>query len=96
MNEVKLDEIGEFIRGTIILAKSREGENFAEGNGEVSGVIYWGGKMKWGEEEEIGCEPDLDNNYLKGKTFSWKTTSLDKKQVLVTKSYNLYPLVPKG
>ena len=33
---------------------------------------------------------------LKGKIVSLKITSLDRNKVLVDKSYNLYPLVPKG
>lgn len=39
-------------------------------------------------------EVELEVQDLKGKTNSLKTTSLDKKQVLVSKSYNLYPLTP--
>ena len=33
---------------------------------------------------------------FKGKTDSLKMTSLERKIVLLDKSYNLYPLVPKG
>ena len=39
---------------------------------------------------------DLEIQDLKGKIDSLKTTSLDKKQVLVLNSYNLYPLTPCG
>ena len=45
-------------------------------------------------EEELGV--GLGNQCLKGKTDSLKMTSLERKIVLLDKSYNLYPLVPKG
>ena len=45
-------------------------------------------------EEELGT--DLGSQCLKGKTDSLKMTSLERKIFLLDKSYNLYPLVPKG
>ena len=48
-----------------------------------------------GEEEGV-LETTLGNQCLKGKMDSLKMTSLDRNKVLVDKSYNLYPLVPKG
>ena len=37
-------------------------------------------------QEEMGTDLELDNQCLKGKIFSLKTTSLETKQVLVAKS----------
>ena len=44
------------------------------------------------EELRVG----LGSQCLKGKTYYLKMTSLERKTVLLEKSYNLYPLVPKG
>ena len=81
--------------GGIAISKSViGGENSAEAVGildDWSGIEVWGGKVEW-----EGVVTYLEIQDLKGKTYSLKTTSLDKKQVLVLKSYNLYPLTPCG
>ena len=71
------------------------GENSVEALGileEWSRIEGWGGKTEWKEEE--GALTYLEIQDLKGKIDFLKATSLDKKQDLVLRSYNLYPLRP--
>ena len=93
---VRWTKLGKSSGGISISKSVIGGENSAEALGildDWSGIEVWGGKVEW---EEEGVVTYLEIQDLKGKTNSLKTTSLDKKQVLVLKSYNLYPLTPCG
>ena len=93
MLDQKCTRSGNSSGGTAVSTKVKGRENSKEIEGTESRIEGWHGKIEW----EIGRgETNLDNHYLKGKTNSLKMTSLDKKTILVVKSYNLYPLVPKG
>ena len=83
--------------GTTISESEIGGENSAETIGKLeewSCTKGWRGKTEW--EEVEGALTYLEIQDLKGKIDSLKTTSLDKKQDLVLRSYNLYPLTPCG
>ena len=63
----------------------KEGVNSTVGKEEEeSGMIGWEGNMLG--QEEMGTDLELDNQCLKGKILSLKTTSLETKQVIVAKS----------
>ena len=81
-------KLGKSSGGTAISESVIGGENSAEALGildDWSRIEVWGGKTKW----EEGVVTYLEIQDMKGKIDSLKTTSLDKKQVLVLKSYNL-------
>ena len=84
--------------GTTISKNEIGGENSIEARGNLEewlGIQDWGGKTEWGVEGGLTLTY-LEIQDLKGKIDSLKTTSLDKKQDLVRRSYNLYPLTPCG
>jgi len=64
------------------------GEEGAERESRNCDIVGEGNKREEGEDA-TGVEASL-----KGKTFSWNTTSLLWKIVFLAKSYNLYPLYP--
>ena len=80
--------------GAVVSTELKGRENSAEIEWMDFVSEGWDGNTLWEMEGELGA--GLGNWCLKGKTASLKITSLERNIVLLDKSYNLYPLVPKG
>ena len=71
--------------GDVAISVVKLGVNFVETEGELdSGIIVCIENMEW--EKEKGTKLDFEDQCLKGKMDSLKTTSLETKQVLESKS----------